>query len=1061
MLCLSCLFLFISNETQAQCNLSCQQAEVNVAINQDGMSEITSDIFVVGTTGTCAGNFTIQLFNAVGADIGNVVSCDFVGMSLLARFTHDDSGNFCESTLNIQDNIGPLLTCPNDTINCSASTLPADIAAIIADDNCDSNPTLNFTETVTSQICTGQAFNRIITRTYNAFDNNGNASFNTCEQQIFIRAADLDSIVFPMNYDNLELPMVDCSAAYPTTDVTGVPTLFGDSVQDICKITVDFSDQVLSICDGTYKILRTWTAMDCCTGVTRTNMQLIKVGDGDGPTVTCPAAATIGTAGTDCFATVVLPALVVSDNCSGTIDVKIFSSFGTFTTNGATVNEVPEGTHTFNYRFTDACGNETYCPYEVTVEDNSGPTMVCEQFIDVSIGTSGEGDVFAVDLDEGSSDNCCPNLTFEVKREGEADTAYDAAETFVCADIGIQTVVLRATDCNGFSNTCTIQVEVEDKTAPLIMCPASTTLECTEYPANTAVSGTPTTFDNCGIASMTFEDVANLDACDIGTVTRTFTIFDAGGLSVSCSQTITYEDNTPIVITFPEDITINSCTVMTDTDVTGEPMIISDCEMTAYSIQNDTFILESGCGFKILRTHKILETCSGVEYSDVQEIKVADNEAPTFIEAAGALDVTFSCDEPVNVPAPPTTVDACGSAVLTLFSDVTIDNGCANSSTRTITYQGEDPCGNTALYDVNITVADTQAPSISCPSSIFTFELGDCNRAIVLPNAAANDNCSANITITNDSPFANVPNENASGTYDIGVTLITFTATDDCGNAANCQTEITVNDVGGPNMQCNSPLIVYLTLDTFAVLVVDSIDNGSFDNCSNPIALTIDLDTVDCADIIQTSTLVTLTGLDSEGNTNSCTSNIFVLDSLNVCENERPALTAGTIRRTNGEPLEEIIVNMQNPTDAAFCMTSESGLYHFYHDFEETPCQITPYVEGEPASGVTSWDLIMIRRHILQVELFSSPYQYIAGDVNDSGSITMSDVVEAKRVILGLQAEFNNTPSWRFIPANHVFENEDNPLEGESPVEYLMTNPVWEEINLDFIGIKIGDVSGT
>ncbi len=1061
MLSLSCLFLFISNEIQAQCNLSCQQAEVNVAINQDGMSEITSDIFVVGTTGTCAGNFTIQLFNAVGADIGNVVSCDFVGMSLLARFTHDDSGNFCESTLNIQDNIGPLLTCPNDTINCSASTLPADVAAIIAEDNCDSNPTLNFTETVTNQICTGQPFNRIITRTYNAFDNNGNASFNTCEQQIFIRAADLDSIVFPMNYDNLELPMVDCSAAYPTTDVTGVPTLFGDSVQDICKITVDFSDQVLSICDGTYKILRTWTAVDCCTGVTRTDMQLIKVGDGDGPTVTCPAAATIGTEGTDCFATVVLPTLVVSDNCSGTIDVKIFSSFGTFTTNGATVNEVPEGTHTFNYRFTDACGNETYCPYEVTVEDNSGPTMVCEQFIDVSIGTSGEGDVFAVDLDEGSSDNCCPDLTFEVKREGEADTAYDATETFVCADIGIQTVVLRATDCNGLSNTCMIQVEVEDKTTPLIMCPANTTLECTEYPANTAVAGTPTTFDNCGIASMTFEDVASLDACDIGTVTRTFTIFDAGGLSVSCSQTITYEDNTPIVITFPEDITINSCTAMADTDVTGEPMIISDCEMTAYSIQNDTFILESGCGFKILRTHKILETCSGVEYSDVQEIKVADNEAPTFLEAAGALDVTFSCDEPVVVPAPPTTVDACGSAVLTLFSDVTVDDGCANSSTRTITYQGEDPCGNTALYDVNITVADTQAPSISCPSSIFTFELGDCNRAIVLPNAVANDNCSANITITNNSPFADVPNENASGTYDIGVTLITFTATDDCGNAANCQTEITVNDVGGPNMQCNSPLIVYLTLDTFAVLVVDSIDNGSFDNCSNPIALTIDLDTVDCADIIQTSTLVTLTGLDSEGNTNSCTSNIFVLDSLNVCENERPALTAGTIRRTNGEPLEEIIVNMQNPTDAAFCMTSESGLYHFYHDFEENPCQITPYVEDEPASGVTSWDLIMMRRHILQVELFSSPYQYIAADVNDSGSITMSDVVEAKRVILGLQAEFNNTSSWRFIPANHVFENEDNPLEGEIPVEYLMTNPVWEEIDLDFIGIKIGDVSGT
>ena len=1061
LLSLSCLFSLFINQAQAQCNLSCQQSQVNVAINQDGMSEITSDVFVVGMTGPCPGNFTIQLFTAIGTDIGNIVTCDYVGTSLVARITHDDSGNFCQSTLNIHDNIGPVLTCPNDTLNCSASILPADVAAVIADDNCDSSPTLNFIEIVTDQVCSGGDFNRIITRTYNAFDSNGNESSNTCEQQIFVRAADLDSIIFPMNYDNVEQPMVNCTADYPTSDVTGVPTLFGDPVENICKITIDFTDQVLNICDGTYKILRTWTALDCCTNETRSDMQLIKVGDAEGPTVTCPAAATVGTEGSSCSATVVLPSLAVSDNCSGTISVKIFSSFGTFTTNGATVQNVPEGTHTFNYRFTDACGNETYCSYELTVADNSGPTMVCEQFIDVSIGTSGEGDVFAVDLDEGSSDNCCPDLTFEVKRDGEADTQYDITETFVCADIGIRTVVLRATDCNGFSNTCMIQVEVEDKTAPLISCPNAITLECTQYPANTAVAGTPTTFDNCGVTSMSFNDVANLNACETGTVTRTFTISDAGGFSASCSQVITFEDNTPIVITFPEDMTLSSCNGMANTDVTGEPVVVADCEMTSYSVQDQVFILESGCGTKILRTHTILEMCSGLEYFDVQEIKIIDNEDPIFLEEEGTLDVIFSCDEQIAVPAPPTAADACGDVSLTLFSDVTVENGCVNSFTRTITYQAEDLCGNTAIYDVNITVADTQAPSISCPTGISTFELGNCVRAITLPDAVANDNCSTNITITNDSPFANTADENASGTYGLGTTTITFTATDDCGNAANCQTEITVNDVAGPNMQCHSPLSVYLTLDTFAILEIDSIDNGSFDNCSNPIALSIDRDTVDCFDIIQPLITVTLTGLDSEGNMNTCTSNVFVLDSLNVCENERPALTAGTIRRTNGEPLDEIMVSMQNNSNADLCMTSETGLYYFYHEFEGNPCQIVPYSEDAPTTGVTGWDLIMMKRHILNVELFSSPYQYLAADVNNSGSISMADIVEVKRVILGLQTEFNYAPSWRFIPANHVFENAANPFEGGEPIEYLMTNPVWEETDLNFIGIKTGDVSGT
>lgn len=1054
-----CLFSFFSSHLSAQCNLSCQSANVNVAINQDGMSEITSAFFVTGMTGTCAGNFTIQLFNNLGTDIGNIATCEYVGASLTARITHDDSGNFCESTLNIEDNLGPVITCPNDEIDCSASTAQADVAAVTALDNCDPSPIIQLqSETITDQVCTGQPFNRIITRVFTASDANGNQSLSTCAQTISVRSAALSDVVFPMNFDNVELPALDCSATYPTSAETGEPTIFGNSAQESCKINITFTDQVLNICDGTYKILRNWTALDCCTGDTRTDTQLIKIADTTSPTVTCPAPLTFGT-NSNCTGTVILPALAVSDNCSSTISVRIFSMFGDFTTNGTTINNVPAGTHIFNYRFTDACGNETLCPVEVTVADDDGPTMICEQFIDVSIGTASVAFVDALDLNEGSFDNCCPNLTFEVKRQGENDTQYAAQEEFICTDIGMRTLILRATDCNNFTNTCTIQVEVEDKTAPFIACPAAITLECTQFPATTSVSGAPNFFDNCGIATMTFSDVLNLNACNSGTVTRTFTVGDGGGLSASCSHVITFEDNTPMTVTFPDDAILNSCDAMADPNATGVPIVNSDCEMTAYSIQNDTFVLQNGCGLKILRTHTIMEMCSGMEFSDVQEIQVIDGEAPTFVEVTGALDVSFDCAETIIVPAPPTAIDACGSAILTIFSDVTTNMGCDNSLTRVITYQAEDACGNTALYSVNISVSDTTDPVISCPGSTTTFEIGNCTRVVNLPAATATDDCS-NITITNDSPFATASNENASGTYALGMTVITFTATDDCGNTDFCQTEVNVNDVSGPSMQCNSPLTIYMTLDTFAVLQTDSIDNGSFDNCSNPIALTLSRDTLRCPDILASPLTVTMTGIDTDGNMNTCTSNVFVFDTLDVCDNERPALTAGTIRRTNGTPLAEISVNMQNFTNFDVCQTSEAGLYYFYHEYEENPCQITPFSNDNPATDVTSWDLILIKRHVLSVETFTSPYQYLAADVNASGTISMADVVAARRVILAMDSEFPNSPSWRFIPENFVFENENNPFDGEIPEEYLMTNPVWEEIDLNFIGIKVGDVSG-
>jgi len=1054
------LFLFFSSNLSAQCSLSCEEADVNVAINQDGMSEITSAFFVTGMTGPCAGNFSIQLFNNLGADIGNIATCDYVGASLIARITHDDSGNFCESTLNIMDNLGPVLTCPDDQIDCSASTAQADVAAVTALDNCDASPTISLqSETIIDQVCLGQPFNRIITRVFTATDVYGNQSLSTCEQTISVRTATLADVVFPMNYDNNELPALDCTAAYPTTADTGVPTIFGSPAQESCKINVSFTDQVLNLCDGTYKVLRNWTALDCCTGDTLTDTQLIKVADAAGPTVTCPAPLTFGTEGNSCSGTVILPTLAVSDNCSNTIDVKIFSMFGVFTTNGTTINNVPEGTHTFSYRFTDACGNETLCPVEVTVADNDGPTMICEQFIDVSIGTAVVAFVDAIDLDEGSTDNCCPNLTFEVKRQGENDTQYATQEEFTCTDVGIRTLTLRATDCNGFTNTCTIQVEVEDKTAPLIACPPAITLACTQFPATTSVSGAPNTFDNCGIANMSFADVANLNACNSGTVTRTFTISDGSGLSANCSQVITFEDTTPMTVTFPDDVALSNCNGTADPTMTGMPIVNSDCEMTSYSIQNDTFVLENGCGIKILRTHKILDMCSGTELSDVQEIKITDGDAPTFVETPGALDANFDCNETIIVPAPPTAIDACGNAILTLFSDLTTNTGCANAFTRTITYQAEDACGNVAFYAVNLNVSDMTDPIISCPASVTTFETGNCTRVVNLPDATATDDCS-NVTITNDSPFANTSNQNASGSYGLNTTIITFTATDDCGNTDNCQTEVTVNDVSGPNMQCNSPFTIYMTIDTFAVLLTDSIDNGSFDNCNNPIGLSLNRDTLRCPDVLATPLTVTMTGIDAVGNTNTCTSNVFVLDTLNVCENERPALTAGTIRRIDGTPIEEVMVSMQNFSNADMCMTSEMGLYHFFHDFEENACQITPFSNAAPSEDVTGWDLILIKRHILNVEPFTSPYQYLAADVNASGSITMSDVVAARRVILGMDSEFSNTPSWRFLPESFVFEEDENPFDGEMPLEYLMTNPVWEEIDLNFIGIKIGDVSG-
>ncbi len=57
-------------------------------------------------------------------------------------------------------------------------------------------------------------------------------------------------------------------------------------------------------------------------------------------------------------------------------------------------------------------------------------------------------------------------------------------------------------------------------------------------------------------------------------------------------------------------------------------------------------------------------------------------------------------------------------------------------------------------------------------------------------------------------------------------------------------------------------------------------------------------------------------------------------------------------------------------------------------------------------NGVTSLDLIMLQRHILGIEVFTHKSQYLAGDVNGSGSLSAVDLLIMQKLILGVRTEF-------------------------------------------------------
>ena len=121
---------------------------------------------------------------------------------------------------------------------------------------------------------------------------------------------------------------------------------------------------------------------------------------------------------------------------------------------------------------------------------------------------------------------------------------------------------------------------------------------------------------------------------------------------------------------------------------------------------------------------------------------------------------------------------------------------------------------------------------------------------------------------------------------------------------------------------------------------------------------------------------------------------------------------------------------------------------------------ITPERDDDPLNGVTTYDLVLIRRHVLGVQALDSPYKIIAADINKSNTVTTFDLVLLQKLILHVEEDFTNNESWRFVEKDFVFPNYLDPFETVFP-EVSSFNNLFESKKVDFIGIKIGDVNGS
>jgi len=185
-------------------------------------------------------------------------------------------------------------------------------------------------------------------------------------------------------------------------------------------------------------------------------------------------------------------------------------------------------------------------------------------------------------------------------------------------------------------------------------------------------------------------------------------------------------------------------------------------------------------------------------------------------------------------------------------------------------------------------------------------------------------------------------------------------------------------------------------------------------------------------------------------------------DDVPTCQAIVPEATIeGGLQTEDGQSIGNVKVELFNGyTMMPHYMTFNDGIFHFNDLPTCYDYSVIPYRNDDADAGVTTFDLIQIQRHILNIDPLDSPYKLIAADANHSGHISTADLIEIRRVILHASTSFPYNTSWRFVPSTYTFKNPDNPLMERIP-ESVMFDMLSQQSGTQFTGIKIGDVDNS
>ncbi len=521
---------------------------------------------------------------------------------------------------------------------------------------------------------------------------------------------------------------------------------------------------------------------------------------------------------------------------------------------------------------------------------------------------------------------------------------------------------------------------------------------------------------------------------------------------------------------------------------------------------------------KIVRTWTVTDHCAPLVDGQnpqiyQQAIKVNNTTAPTINNCEPISVNTADCN-PINVKFSATALDDCapntnvdGTIVVDVFSDGNFES--SNSSQGNIVYFNRDlpvgthsaiisftdRCGNVANCSKMIQVTNVTTPSVVCKNSVsVNIQAMDLdsdpntppeNMAIVNTGnlvLSTSNPCGYNVSYSFSASNQNDNQRTFDCTFRNTTQALTVYVTDSFGLGSSCTSTVQIQD---NNNLCGQPPVTNTVINgcedqTFEIidcpvgslsfstsitgsgcsidgeyLVVANIDfNRDGANDIREDLISSGIYTYDFPTPVGSHELE-LTYSDPCGVVLTCVKNFTVTCTQGI----EQALIVGSVETEMSQAVQDVEVALQGAGNTKV-MTDDSGSYAFPAMQTGGEYKVTAVKNENPLNGVSTLDLIAIQRNILGIKQLDSPYKLIAADVDRSGDVNGIDLIELRKLILGIYDDFPNNTSWRMIDASVDFADPANPFADSIQEDYAI-NKLDDNMEVDFVGVKVGDVNNS